>query len=131
MNQDSGALKIRGDKGGKDKRSYLPCYFPIAFDNISVIIEWGKQVTQWKVNFYKSESGGSPVYDWYLEQEAKVQARLARIFELLEDHGTSVGFPYVDLISCCTLTMTRLPLASCLPSLCSLNASQLNRHKAF
>nr|WP_155748165.1 type II toxin-antitoxin system RelE/ParE family toxin [Scytonema sp. UIC 10036] len=33
--------------------------------------------------------------DWFNEQEAKVRAKLARIFELLEEHGTAVGKPYV------------------------------------
>lgn len=45
--------------------------------------------------FYQSPSGNPVVYDWFLEQEAKVQARFAQIFDLLQDKGTSVGMPYV------------------------------------
>jgi len=41
-------------------------------------------VTQWKVEFYTFEEGGSLVYDWYLEQGAKVKAKFARIFEIAE-----------------------------------------------
>lgn len=56
-------------------------------------------MTQWEVDFYKYENGGSPVLDWYLEQDAKVKAKFARIFELLEECGTSVRKPYVESIT--------------------------------
>ncbi len=56
-------------------------------------------MTQWDVEFYTSEEGGSPVYDWYLKQDAKVQAKFARIFELLEEQGTAVRKPYVGSIT--------------------------------
>jgi phage-related protein len=52
-------------------------------------------VSRWTVEFYQSQNGNSPILDWFNEQEAKVQAKLARIFELLEEHGTAVGKPYV------------------------------------
>lgn len=55
-------------------------------------------MTQWEVEFYEFEEGGSPVFDWYEEQDAKVKAKFARIFELLEECGTSVKKPYVDSI---------------------------------
>ena len=45
--------------------------------------------------FYQSPSGNPVVYDWFLEQEVKVKARFAQIFDLLQDKGTSVGMPYV------------------------------------
>jgi phage-related protein len=52
-------------------------------------------VTQWKVEFYQFSNGNSPVLDWYHDQEAKVIAKFAHIFELLQEQGTSVGKPYV------------------------------------
>jgi phage-related protein len=52
-------------------------------------------VTQWKVEFYQFPNGNSPVLDWYLSQEPQVKAKFARIFDLLQEHGTSVGKPYV------------------------------------
>ena len=52
-------------------------------------------MTQWKIEFYQSKSGNPVVYDWFLQQEAKVKARFAQIFDLLQDKGTSVGMPYV------------------------------------
>lgn len=52
-------------------------------------------MSKWTVEFYQFPNGNSPVLDWFNEQEAKVQAKLARIFELLEEQGTTVGKPYV------------------------------------
>ncbi len=52
-------------------------------------------MTQWKIEFYQSKSGNPVVYDWFLAQSAKVKARFAQIFALLQDKGTSVGMPYV------------------------------------
>jgi phage-related protein len=52
-------------------------------------------VTQWKIEFYQSPNGNPVVYDWFLDQETKVKARFAQIFDLLQDKGTSVGMPYV------------------------------------
>jgi phage-related protein len=55
-------------------------------------------VVQWKVEFYQSSDGSSPVLAWFLEQEPKVQAKFARIFDLLKERGTLVGMPYVRSI---------------------------------
>jgi len=55
-------------------------------------------VGKWKIEFYQSKSGNPVVYDWFLAQETKVKARLAQIFDLLQDKGTSVGMPYVRSI---------------------------------
>jgi phage-related protein len=52
-------------------------------------------VTQWKIEFYQSPNGNPVVSDWFLDQETKVKARFAQIFDLLQDKGTSVGMPYV------------------------------------
>lgn len=52
-------------------------------------------MAQWKIEFYQSKSDNPLVYDWFLNQEPKVKARFAQIFDLLQDKGTSVGMPYV------------------------------------
>lgn len=52
-------------------------------------------MSEWKVEFYKFPNDNSPVLDWFQSQEPKVKAKLARIFDLLEGQGTSVGKPYV------------------------------------
>jgi phage-related protein len=55
-------------------------------------------VVQWKVEFYQSSDGSSPVLAWFLEQEPKVQAKFTWIFDLLQERGTLVGMPYVRSI---------------------------------
>ncbi|NEO90080.1 MAG: type II toxin-antitoxin system RelE/ParE family toxin [Moorea sp. SIO3G5] len=50
---------------------------------------------QWIVEFYQLANGSSPPLDWFLEQDTKVQAKFARIFKLLQEHGISVGMPHV------------------------------------
>ena len=52
-------------------------------------------MNQWKIEFYQSSNGNSVVYEWFLGQEAKVKAKFAQIFDLLQDKGISVGMPYV------------------------------------
>jgi phage-related protein len=52
-------------------------------------------VDQWKVEFYQFPNGNSPVLDWFQSQDPKVKAKLARIFDLLQEQGTAVGKPYV------------------------------------
>lgn len=52
-------------------------------------------MTQWTVEFFKFPNGNSPVLDWFTSQDPKVQAKLARIFDLLQEQGTAVGKPYV------------------------------------
>jgi phage-related protein len=41
------------------------------------------------------QDGSSPALDWFRKQEAKVQAKFARIFELLQANGILVGMPHV------------------------------------
>jgi phage-related protein len=55
-------------------------------------------VVQWQVEFYQLSDGSSPVLAWFREQEAKVQAKFARIFDLLTEHGIAVGMPFVRSI---------------------------------
>jgi phage-related protein len=52
-------------------------------------------VAQWKVEFYESPNGKSPVLDWYTVQEPKVKAKFARIFELMQEEGITIGRPYI------------------------------------
>lgn len=52
-------------------------------------------MSQWKVEFYLAANGKSPVLEWLQTQDSKVQAKFARIFDLLQLNGTSVGQPYV------------------------------------
>ncbi len=49
----------------------------------------------WEVVFYETASGDRPAEAWLRDQTAKVQARFAWVFDLLEEHGTNVGEPHV------------------------------------
>jgi phage-related protein len=51
--------------------------------------------SSWEVVFYESAEGARPAEAWLRAQRPKAQARFARIFDLLEAHGTSVREPYV------------------------------------
>ena len=54
---------------------------------------------RWTIEFYQSPTRNPLVYDWFFQQEAKVKARFAHIFDLLQEKGTSVGMPYVRPIT--------------------------------
>lgn len=54
---------------------------------------------RWQVEFYQLSDGSSPALDWFRKQKAKVQAKFARIFELLQANGTLVGMPHVRSIT--------------------------------
>ena len=49
----------------------------------------------WEVTFYETPQGVRPAEEWLKEQGHKVGARFARVFDLLEEHGTNVTGPYV------------------------------------
>lgn len=55
----------------------------------------GKQ-RAWEVTFYETAKGERPAETWLRGQPVKAQARFARIFDLLEEHGTNVREPYVS-----------------------------------
>jgi hypothetical protein len=42
---------------------------------------------------YRFPNGNSPVPDWFRSQDPKVKAKFSRIFDLLQEQGTSVGKP--------------------------------------
>ncbi len=56
-------------------------------------------MVQWQVEFYQLSDGSSPALAWFHQQEAKVRAKFARIFDLLQEHGIAVGMPYVRSIT--------------------------------
>jgi phage-related protein len=48
----------------------------------------------WQIKLYESENGKRPVEEFILSLDAKAQAKLAWILELLEQFGVSLGMPY-------------------------------------
>lgn len=51
---------------------------------------------RWEVVFYETAQGERPAEEWLRRQDVKVQARLARILDMLEEHGTNVKEPFVS-----------------------------------
>jgi phage-related protein len=51
----------------------------------------------WTVEFWKQDNK-SPIYDWFIDQPPKVQARCLHVFELLEERGIQLGMPHVKYI---------------------------------
>jgi phage-related protein len=48
----------------------------------------------WHIEYYESASGRSPVEEFIDLLDAKSRARVARILDLLEEFGISLGMPY-------------------------------------
>ncbi len=55
-----------------------------------------RRADHWEVVFYETAQGDRPAEEWLRQQAAKVQARLARILDMLEERGTNVKEPYVS-----------------------------------
>ncbi len=51
-------------------------------------------MSKFKVDTYKKSDGVEPVSDFILGQHAKMQAKILRTIELLEDYGNTLGEPH-------------------------------------
>jgi len=49
----------------------------------------------WKVNYYKKSSGAKPVEEWIDTLDLKLQLKIFRAFELLEQFNINLKAPYV------------------------------------
>lgn len=50
--------------------------------------------TGWKVLYYETISGKSPVFEFIQSFEMKTRARITSTIDLLIEHGTNLGMPY-------------------------------------
>jgi len=50
---------------------------------------------KWKVNYYKQSNGIQPVKNWIDTLDLKLQLKIFRAFELLEDFNINLKLPYV------------------------------------
>ena len=50
---------------------------------------------KWKVNYYKQHDGIQPVKNWIDTLDLKLQLKIFRAFELLEDFNINLKLPYV------------------------------------
>ena len=53
----------------------------------------------WKVIFYETEAGESPVWDFIFGLPAKDQAKVVRALDLLEEFGLDLRAPYVRSVT--------------------------------
>ena len=51
---------------------------------------------QWGIEFYQDATGNSPVQDFIRGQTKKVQAKILRYIDLLQDFGLGLGSEYVE-----------------------------------
>lgn len=51
---------------------------------------------QFTVEFYDDENGKLPVKDFILEQDVKMQAKIAHNIELLQEYGNMLRMPYSE-----------------------------------
>lgn len=54
---------------------------------------------RWKVLFYTSSSGDTPVRDFIFSLEEKTQTKITAILELLKEYGLRVGPPHVKKLT--------------------------------
>jgi len=51
---------------------------------------------KWELEFYQDSQGNIPVQDFICQQSAKVEAKIYRYIDLLQDFGLSLGQPYIE-----------------------------------
>ncbi len=54
---------------------------------------------KWEIEFYQDSQGDIPVQDFICQQSAKVEAKIYRHIDLLQDFGLSLGQPYVEKLA--------------------------------
>ncbi len=46
---------------------------------------------KWEIDFYQDSQGNIPVQDFICQQSAKVEAKIYKYIDLLQDFGLSLG----------------------------------------
>ena len=54
---------------------------------------------KWEIEFYEDSQGNIPVQDFICQQSVKVEAKIYRHIDLLQDFGLSLGQPYVEKLA--------------------------------
>ena len=54
---------------------------------------------KWDIEFYQDSQGNIPVQDFICQQSAKVEAKIYRHIDLLQEFGLSLGQPYVEKLT--------------------------------
>jgi len=54
---------------------------------------------KWEIEFYQDSHGNMPVQEFICQQPAKVEAKVYRYIDLLQDFGLSLGQPYIEKLA--------------------------------
>lgn len=54
---------------------------------------------QWRIVYYETPQGKSPVYDFIEGLNIKTKAKVARTLDLLAQYGTTLGAPHIKKLS--------------------------------
>ncbi len=54
---------------------------------------------KWELEFYQDSQGNIPVQDFIYKQSAKVEVKVYRYIDLLQDFGLSLGRPYIQKLA--------------------------------
>jgi len=54
---------------------------------------------KWEIDFYQDSQGNIPVQDFICQQPAKVETKIYRHIDLLQDFGLSLGQPYIEKLT--------------------------------
>ena len=54
---------------------------------------------KWEIEFYQDSQGNIPVRDFICQQSAKVEAKIYKYIDLLQDFGLSLGQPYIEKLT--------------------------------
>ena len=54
---------------------------------------------KWKIVYYKTEQGTSPVFDFIGALELKARTKVANALDLLKEYGTKIGLPHAKKLS--------------------------------
>ncbi|MBU3978398.1 type II toxin-antitoxin system RelE/ParE family toxin [Patescibacteria group bacterium] len=49
---------------------------------------------EWKILFYETKSGESPVYEFFKQQQAHGRSKITHLIDLLSKYGNALGLPH-------------------------------------
>lgn len=49
---------------------------------------------EWKILFYETKSGESPVYEFFKKQQPHARSKITHLIDLLSTYGNTLGLPH-------------------------------------
>ena len=53
---------------------------------------------QWKISFYESGRGESPVYEFFKKQQPQARSKITHLVDLLAQYGNLLGMPHAKVL---------------------------------